>query len=400
MNRLEPPPLPKEGSCLAAVVEESGAKPLPGFFDRLSNRIGRFFDHLIGFFALLGTLAVASTVPVFNLLCLGYLLTGASAVIHSSRLRCGLPGLPLFTVLGKIALGIWLWYLPIRLLHSFLIDSRFLGESGEEASALRGVLAFLIVVISLHLAWALARGGRLRHFLWPQPIRFFRWLSGSREHGPIPLRPVLNRCRETAAAVWNCFLTGAQGFLVGATWLILPVSLLFLASSMESPGPSFFVSLFGGVLLGVVILYLPFLQTAAAASTKIADGFRVRNVKLAFRRAPLAFWSALFVTVLFAIPLYLLKIELTPDELAWLPNLAFVALMLPAHLLVGWAMARSRRSETDRHPVSRWSARLLALPVVSSYVFAVWMNQYLSWHGSWGLLEQHAFLLPAPLFGI
>ena len=58
------------------------------------------------------------------------------------------------------------------------------------------------------------------------------------------------------------------------------------------------------------------------------------------------------------------------------------------------------RDEADRHWVFRWLGRLAAIPVVIAYVIFVWATQYLSWHGSLSLLEQHAFLVPAPLMGL
>ena len=90
--------------------------------------------------------------------------------------------------------------------------------------------------------------------------------------------------------------------------------------------------------------------------------FEWREVRARFRRAPLAFWLALLVTLLFAIPLYLLKIELTPRELAWLPSLLFVAFIFPARILTGWATSRALRRETDRHWTARWLGRLAILP--------------------------------------
>jgi len=50
--------------------------------------------------------------------------------------------------------------------------------------------------------------------------------------------------------------------------------------------------------------------------------------------------------------------------------------------------------------VSRWLARLAAVPVVGFYVFILFFTQYVSWDGAWSLLEQHPFLLPAPFFGL
>jgi len=70
--------------------------------------------------------------------------------------------------------------------------------------------------------------------------------------------------------------------------------------------------------------------------------------------------------------------------------------LLPARLLTGWAVGRARRREQPRHGFFRWTGRLAMIPVVLFYVLFVYLSQYLSWNGSRGLLEQHAFLVPAP----
>jgi hypothetical protein len=95
--------------------------------------------------------------------------------------------------------------------------------------------------------------------------------------------------------------------------------------------------------------------------------------------------------------LYLLKIELPPRDLAWLPSLVFVAFILPARLLTGWAVSRGLRHEQPRHAVFRWMGRLAVIPVAIIYVLFVYLTQYVSWNGSVSLLEQHAFLVPAPV---
>jgi hypothetical protein len=196
------------------------------------------------------------------------------------------------------------------------------------------------------------------------------------------------------------FRLGAFGFAGAALWLAGPVLVLMVASGIENPGISFLGSLLGSILLGLVVLYLPMLQTRFARSGRFGEFVDLRAVRHSFRKAPLAFSLALTCTLLFALPLYLLKIELTPDELAWLPNLVFVLFILPARMILGWALSRAERRELPRIWVSRWAARLAALPVVAVYVFVVWFAQYLTWHGSLSLLEQHAFLVPAPLLGL
>jgi hypothetical protein len=35
--------------------------------------------------------------------------------------------------------------------------------------------------------------------------------------------------------------------------------------------------------------------------------------------------------------------------------------------------------------------------VALSYVLLLYLSQFFSWHGVYSLLEQHAFLVPAPL---
>ena len=105
------------------------------------------------------------------------------------------------------------------------------------------------------------------------------------------------------------------------------------------------------------------------------------------------------MTLAMAIPLYLLKAELIPREAAWLPALFFVTLMFPARLLVGWAVGRAERREQPRIWISRWAARLAALPVVFIYALLVYFTQFTSWYGAWSLYEQHAFLVPVPFLG-
>ena len=72
--------------------------------------------------------------------------------------------------------------------------------------------------------------------------------------------------------------------------------------------------------------------------------FEVRHARRLFARAPLAFFVALLFTLVLALPLYLLKIEIVPREAAWLPSLLFVVSIFPARLLTGWALARAQRS--------------------------------------------------------
>jgi hypothetical protein len=156
----------------------------------------------------------------------------------------------------------------------------------------------------------------------------------------------------------------------------------------------------GGALLAVVLVRLPFLQARFAAENRLAAMFEVRKLRLAFGRAPVAFLIALAFTLLLALPLYLLKIEIVPREAEWLPSVLFVVSIFPARLASGWALARSSRRFAPRLWLVRWASRLAMLPLVAFYVLLAYFTQYLSWYGVWSLYEQHAFLVPAPFLGL
>lgn len=383
-------PLPLESTF---PVPGKESPRLTGF----ATKCGRAFDSLVGATTVILVLAVISAVPLLNLLSLGYLLEASGRVARSGRLRDGWIGLAGFAVVGKILLAGWIALLPVRLVHSFWRDAELIAPGSANATTLRAILVILLLAVSLHLLWAVIRGGKWRHFLWPAPLRFLRWIGSD-----LRLRSVWGAIatRFCELHLLHFFRLGALGFAGALLWLALPVLILMAAATFANPGVSLLTSLLGSILLGLAVLYLPFLQTRFALTGRFSEFLDPFAARRSFRKAPFAFWLALAATLLFALPLYLLKIELTPAEVAWLPNVVFVLFIFPARLLLGWSLARAERRETARIWVSRWAARLAALPVVAVYVFFVWVSQYLSWHGSLGLLEQHAFLVPAPLLGL
>ena len=180
---------------------------------------------------------------------------------------------------------------------------------------------------------------------------------------------------EARDAVWDTvvalrlpyyFWLGFRGFVGAFAWLVLPISLLALGGRHFPAAPLF--GFLGALLLAVVLLYLPFLQMRLAATNRLRAVFELRAVRAAFGRAPWAFAFAFFITLLFALPLYLLKIQIVPRDAAWLPSLVFIAFIYPARLLTGWALARAARRTTPRHWFFRWTGRLPLLPAAPFYV--------------------------------
>ena len=388
--------LPVAGSALSPIVLEPTIDPDgnegPGRVRRAALAIASATEWAFGALALGIGLAVLAATPLAQFLSLGYLLEAEGRVARSGRLRDGLVGVRRAARAGSMILGAWLWLLPARLVSSLARSAELIDPGGPIARRWRIGLVALIVLTVFHIAIACARGGRFRDFLWPpaDPAWLVRSLRRGRLYG------------EARDAVWAFvtslrlpayFRLGLLGYVGTLVWLSVPVSLMALGR--RAP----ILNLPGAILLAAVSLSLPFLQARFAAEGRFAALFEWRSVRQRFFRAPWAFAMALFLTSTFALPLYLLKIEMIPRETVWLPSLVFLIFIFPARVLTGWAYARSSRRETPRHRVSCWLGRLGMLPTVAFYTLFVFLSQYTAWNGIASLYEQHAFLLPVPFLG-
>lgn len=370
----------------------------PSRISRCLSAIHRGFDYLFGLVTIFLALAILAAIPVVHFLSLGYFLEASARVARSGRVRDGFIGLTAAAWIGRVIVAGWLVSIPLRLFHSFLVDAKLVGAGSATVEVLRISLIVLVCLAGLGLLWGMIRGGRFRHYAWPAPGRFLRWLGEPKDVSPLLKwgRHVLDH----GIWAWDFFKLGFLGFLGAVIWLALPVAILFGAGQIGNQGLSLVTSFLGALVLGFVALHLPFIQTRFAVKRDFSEFLHLRGARESFRKAPWALWVGLLVTILFSLPLYILKIELAPDEVAWLTNLIFVAFMFPARLILGWSTGHSLRRQTSRHWIFRGSSRLAMVPIVLVYVLVVWLAQYLSWHGSYSLFEQHAFLLPAPMLGL
>jgi len=382
-----PPPPPASSAPISAA---------PNGVQRIFRALVSAIDWLFGFITILGGVAAFSVLPGLNLVSLGYLLQASGRVAATGRIRDGFVGVRQASILGQMAFGIWLVLWPARIVSGFWRDADLIAPHGMAARHWRVGLIMVSIVTLWHIAWACFRGGRLRYFLWPAPVRFFRWLRA-----PTGLSRRGDAIADYLVGLHlpRLFWIGLRGGVGALAWLIVPVGALCAAPRLPPPAAAL-ISLVGVFLLLLTIIYLPFLQANFARTGRFRSLFEVREVRALFQRAPIAFWLALLITLLFALPLYLLKIELPPRDLAWLPSVIFVAFILPARLLTGWAVSRGLRREQPRHAVFRWMGRLAVIPVAVVYVLFVYLTQYVSWNGRISLLEQHAFLVPAPLIAL
>ena len=419
-------------------------------------------DWLFGLASVLGCLMVLAPIPILQFISLGYLLEVSGRVARSGKLRDGFIDLPKFARVGGMVAGTWLMLLPLRLLALNSRDAHLIDPGGSSDRAWRTGLVICTTFMVAHILLAWYSGGKLRHFFWPllAPFQFGMKLAFGRVIGPL-MRPLMGAISPKFAAdlyvprplstwfppailwagirrgnvytsardaVWEFvlelripyyFWLGARGFVGALAWLFLPVLLLVAGTSV--PGLGILLGWLGAFGLALVLIYLPFLQTHFARENRFAAMFEIGAVRAYFRRAPIAFWFGLTITLLLALPLYLLKIEFAQREIAALLSLFFIAFIFPARLLTGWALGRAQHRDAPRVyrwrwlnwlmnldplPVHSWRGffvrqffRITAIPIVLAYILIVWLTQYTSWSGPASLFEQHAFLVPVPFLG-
>jgi hypothetical protein len=432
--------MPPPADVAAVGAERRSRRPKSWPF-RTVRFVAYIFEWLFGLASLLGCLAVLAAVPVLNLVSFGYLLEASGAVARSGRLRDGFLSIYEFARIGSIVAGTWLCLLVPRFVASLASDALLIDPQSLQSRGWRvaQIVVTLLAITHVLLAWY--SGGRLRHFLWPVLVPF--QIAGRlllRVTRPL-LRPIIAHfwpnladdlyavrpwsdwfppatvlagmrrgilIAEARDAVWDFtmslrplhyFWLGLRGFLGALTWLLVPSLMLMVGTSGRGPA-SIVVGYLGALAMMGVAALLPFLETNFARTNRLSAFVQINYVRMQLRRAPLLCWLALTITLLFALPLYLLKIEPPPRELWWTLTIFFVLFIYPARLLTGWAVGLAEQRQQSRPVLLRLVALAAALPVLAFYVFIVFFTQYTSFLGPASILEQHAFLLPVPFLGL
>src|SRR5579883_412498 len=369
---------------VAAAPELAPPRRRGAFLSRLVGRVARGLlsaaEWLFGLASLLVGLSTLAALPIVQFLSLGYFLESSARVARTGRLRDGFIGVRRAARVGGLAAGIWLATVPAWVIGTLAQSAELIDPGGPAARGWRIALVAVVGLTLFHVLAACARGGRLRHFLWPFGHPF--WLVRRLREGSL--------YAEARDGLWaflaalrlpHYFRLGLIGFLGTLAWLIVPAVLISAGGRVPLLG------FLGALILASVVPFLPFLQVRYAVEGRAAALFSRRAIRERFRRAPWAFAFSLMVLLVASIPLYLLKIEMIPREAAWLPSLVFVVFLAPARLLIGWAYARSGRRDRPSHWFFRLLGRLAIIPVAAFYVLIVFLSQYTSWGGVASLYE-------------
>lgn len=403
------------------------------------------FDHAIGTISIIFCIAIAANIPIIQFLSLGYLLEVSGRLARGGKVSDAMVGVSKAVRIGTVLLGTWLLLIPVRFFSdSFWYEAYLIDPNSIQTQTTRIIQYFLIGLTLFHIVSAWVCGGKLRYFFWPliAPFSFgiwtFRSMLGSRFTRPILsvffkwISPnlVSDLCNAQPPTdwfvpailwkkfrsgtlykemkhglwdfvfdlnLWHYFKLGAIGFIGTAIWLAVPTALLVGATRLSGIA-SVLCGVFGVLTAIPVFSLLLFLQTHFARNGKLSSFWQVGQVIANFRRAPIVHIVALLFALVFALPLFVLKIEQIPAELMWTLSLIFVVFSWPSRIIVGLAYRRGSRKHSQGRWWIRWPEMAVAIPIAAAFVAILSLTRYVSWHGAFSMIENHVFLLPAPFW--
>lgn len=409
---------------------------------RVVAAVGQFVHWTIGLFGLIFCLAIAAVIPLFQFMALGYFFEVTARIRNQGRVRAGFVGLDQAARLSSIIIGTWLLLWPITLLGTWWEASYLIDPLSETTRNLRTLQIVGTVLILAHILAAWFCGGHLRYFFWPvvAPFAFAIWLLRRTANSKI-VRPVLDGtlgrvspalvedlCRAKPVTdwflpailwksfrsgklfsrardgVWNfvlemklpyLFSVGLRGFVGTMLWLAIPVTIM-IVSAKTVDGAAVLTGLAGIISFGLVATWLPILQAHFASENRFAAMFELRVARETFRRVPIRYLTMLLATFVFALPLFLLKVEKIFPELLFLPAIVFILFMLPTRFIAGWTYLKACQAEQRARLLVRWPTWLVQLALAFTFAGFVFLMRFVIWTGAAGLFDQHAFLIPAP----
>lgn len=409
---------------------------------RLAGWISGTVHWLFGLFGILFCVAIAAVIPLMQFMSLGYLLEVSGRIRRHGSIRAGFVGFDQAARLAGIIIGTWLLLWPITLLGMWWEASFLIDPLSQTTRNLRVLQIVGTVLILGHILASWFCGGKLRYFFWPivAPFAFGVWLvrrfANSRLMRPIlnstvgrlsprfveelcQVKPIsdwflpaivwksiragdfLSRSRD---GVWNfilemklpyLFWLGLRGFVGTIIWLAIPVTIM-IVSARSVDAIAVLTGLAGVISFAIVSTYLPILQAHFATENRFSALFELRVARETFRRAPIRHLITLLATYVFALPLFLLKVEKIFPELLFLPAIVFVTFMLPMRFIAGWTYLKACEAKNLSTLWFRWPAWSIQLALAFVFAGFAFLMRFVVWSGAAGLFDQHAFLVPAP----
>ncbi|MEC9094767.1 MAG: DUF4013 domain-containing protein [Planctomycetota bacterium] len=414
----------------------------PSFPFRIVGGIGHAFHWCFGLFGILFCLGIAAVIPLLQFMALGYFFEVSARIRNQQSIHAGLIGFDKAAKLAGIIIGTWFLLWPVTLLGTWWEASFLIDPLSQTTRSLGWVHLVGTLLILAHIVAAWFCGGKLRYFFWPivAPFALVIWILRKAANAK-RLRPLLEntigrfspqftedvcmtkplsdwflpailwksfRSRQLFAkardGVWHftldlklpdLFWLGVRGFIGTIIWLLAPVAVMIISATTVDVA-AILTGLVGVILFALVATYLPILQAHFASENRFAAIFELRVARETFKRVPIRHLVLLLAIFVFALPLFLLKIEKIFPELLFLPAIVFITFMLPTRFLSGWTYLSACRKEKQASLWVRWPVWILQLGLALTFAGFVFLMRFVTWTGAGGLFDQHAFLIPAP----
>ena len=347
-----------------------------------------------GLTSLLLLLAILAAIPIVNLLALGTMLEAEGRVVRSGRLRDGVPFAGALPRLGAVVVGTWLWILVVRFVTQAAADAALVDPGGPTARAWNAARVATAILVGLHLLAAYYAGGNLLSFF--RPLRNGRRLVAAVRRGEAwsrsssALHQVVNAIQPV-----RLFSLGLRGYVGAFLWLVVPTLLLSALRDTTKP-VGVLVALLGGILLAIVLSWVPFLQARFAAEQRLGVFLEIEAVREWWRRAPIVMLLALAILYGLSLPLYLFKIVAAPRDAVLFLTPIFILTIYPARLAVAWATHQALARPQRAYRLLRWPLSAVLVPLLLFYVFLLFFTPAIDAFGRRALYDHHALLLPTP----
>ena len=143
-------------------VSDEVSTSVPARLHAAGRFIGQLAEYCFGASSLVVLLAVLATMPVVQLLSLGYLLEASGRVARSGQLCDGFVGIRKAARLGRIALGIAILMLPLWLASSLRFSSRLIDPESRATKLWTVAMAAAAIIVLWQIVTGCLRGGNRR----------------------------------------------------------------------------------------------------------------------------------------------------------------------------------------------------------------------------------------------
>lgn len=138
------------------------------------QKIARIIEWFFGVASMICLLTLCAAIPLLQFITLGYLLEISANIVRQGKVRAGFVGIRKAARIGGLLLGTTLVWMPAFQVSGIFHDAQIVLADAEQLQPFGINLTIVILITISYTLWAWIRGGKLRHFLWPAPMRFFR----------------------------------------------------------------------------------------------------------------------------------------------------------------------------------------------------------------------------------